>query len=326
MNKILITGAGGFIGNRLAHRLANNGECVHVLIRDQRAIGHLQHPNIKIFVGDINHADSLAAAISGCTKVFHLAGVAKLWSKDSEVFYQTNVRGTETVLKQALKAGVKKLVYTSSAAVYGPSVKNPICENDPRIVSFSSDYELSKHLAECIVKEYVHKGLFTVIVNPTRVYGPGHISHSNAISRMLLKCLNGERILIPECEHIKGNYAFVDDVVEGHIQAMSRGLGGEKYILGGSNISYGELVTIIQEQIKVKKIAISSSLMKAWSWIELIKSRILNQDPIATPSTIGRYLINAEFDCQKAVKQLGYAITPFHIGIRQTIEYLKNNE
>lgn len=322
MSKIFITGANGFIGRQLVKKLAESGETVHALIRNEKNAGGLVHPNIKLFYGDITHPESLALALKGCERVYHIAAFAKLSAKDPKIFYEVNVRGTANVLKQAYEAGVKKVVYTSSAAVYGPSLKQPLCEKDPRTIGFNADYDLSKYLAECLVKDYVHKGLFTVIVNPTRVYGPGHLSHSNAISKMLLQCLQGKTVLIPGCKKVRGNYAFIDDVVNGHIHAMEKGLGGEKYILGGLNISYEEMLSTIREQIKVRSLALSPMLMKTWSWVELMKSKLSGKDPLITPETVNRYLVNAEFSCQKAINQLGYSITPFNDGIKKTIDYL----
>lgn len=134
MSNVLITGANGFIGNRLAKKLAADGITVHALIRDKRTAVDLIHPNIKIFYGDITQVESVRKAITGCENVYHIAGYAKLYAKNRDVFYEVNVKGTANVLEQALKAGVKKLVYTSSAAVYGPSLKLPLCENAPELL------------------------------------------------------------------------------------------------------------------------------------------------------------------------------------------------
>src|SRR6476620_6006196 len=111
--KILVTGAAGYIGNKLAHTLANQGHKIHALIRSAGGEKYLQHPNIKIFKGDILDTQSVAAAVEECRQVYHTAGAVKLWAKDPNIFYEQNVIGTINVLEAALKEGVNKLVFTS---------------------------------------------------------------------------------------------------------------------------------------------------------------------------------------------------------------------
>src|SRR5579863_3028229 len=235
MKKIFVTGATGYIGHRLTKKLVESGHSVNVLIRCQNDAGLFDDPNIKVFYGDIMKPETIREAIKGCEQVYHTAGYAKLWAKDPSVFYEINVNGTKNVFREALNAGVRKLVYTSSAAVFGPSFNSLICEKDPRTISFRSDYDLSKQLAEYQVKEYAQQGLFSVIVNPTRVYGPGLLSYSNAFCRMLLDGMKGKFVFIPGGKCVVSNYAFIDDVVDGHIKAMQWGISGERYILGVEN-------------------------------------------------------------------------------------------
>src|SRR5882724_3448473 len=150
--KILVTGATGYIGQQLVKVLAERQNTVHILVRDIHSSNIPQHVNIKIFKGDITEPETIDKAIAGCERVFHAASFAKLTAKDPLVFFKVNVEGTRNILEASLKHGVKRLVYTSSGSVFGPSLKNPLCENDPRIVSFESDYDLTKHLAENLVR------------------------------------------------------------------------------------------------------------------------------------------------------------------------------
>lgn len=152
--KILITGATGYIGNKLAHVLAGKGHTIHAFVRSKNSKGLLQHPNIRIFEGDILDTESLTAAMKGCRQVYHAAGFVRLWAKDPAIFYKQNVGGTNNVLEVALHEGVSKLVYTSSCGVWGPCDDHLLIENDPRTESFDNDYDLSKYLAERSVKEY----------------------------------------------------------------------------------------------------------------------------------------------------------------------------
>jgi len=323
---IFITGASGYIGNKLAHVLANRGQKVHALIHSARGHQLLQHPNITVYEGDILDKDSLAVAMKGCKQVYHTAGVVKLWSKDPDIFYLQNVGGTQNVLETALKEGVNKFVYTSTCGVWSASSNHMLIENDPRIAAFDNDYDLSKYLAEKAVKEYCGKGLFTVIVNPPRVYGPGLLRHSSGVNRFILRLLQNRINLLPWRLEVKANYAFIDDVVNGHIMAMEKGLGGERYILGGENVSYKRFVDTVKSisQNKHLHLRIPPFVLNAISQVELMRGRLNGHQPLITPGVARRFQLDKMFDCNKAIRQLGYCITPFEKGIKVTIDHLKN--
>jgi len=324
--KIFLTGATGYIGYPLALKLAETGNIVHALVRNPQSPRIPQHPNIKIFPGDINDRPSISKAIKGCEQAYHVAGFSRLWAKEKKSFYEVNVTGTQHVLKEAFEQGVKKLVYTSSCSVFGPSYKEPTSEKDPRVISFSSDYDLSKYICECLVKEYAHRGLFAVIVNPSRVYGPGLNSKSNPITSMIMRCLKKQYVFVPSCKSVLGNYAFIEDVVCGHIAAMQSGISAERYILGGENLSYHEVFSILHKEIKYAKLfMISPFIMKIFGGIQLIKTLLTGMEPAYTPAMVDRITNNTAYNCQKAIRQLGYHITPFTEGIHQTIENLKKN-
>jgi len=153
--------------------------------------------------------------MKGCTQVYHTAAIAKLWAKNRDIFYEQNVGCTINVLDAALECDVKKLVYTSSCGVWSPASNHLYTENDPRIGAFDNDYDLSKYLAEKAVREYGQKGLFTVIVNPPRVYGPGLERSSSAVNRFIHLLLAGRVSVLPWSLDTKANYTFIDDVVQG---------------------------------------------------------------------------------------------------------------
>jgi nucleoside-diphosphate-sugar epimerase len=325
--KILVTGASGYIGNKLVHALAAQGNAVHAFIRSSSAHPLLQHPNIKIFHGDVMNEESLENAMKGCEQVYHLAALVKLWEKDSDMFYRVNTTGTVNVLKLALKLNVRKLVYTSTCGVWSPANNYVFSENDPNISSFNNDYDLSKFLAEKTVRDYAFKGLFTVIVNPPRVYGPGQFRFSSGVNRFVCQLLNNRVSPLPWRMDTKANYTFIDDVVKGHILAMEKGLGGERYILGGENISYTKFVKTVT-QIGGRKnflVRIHPAVMKTVGWIEMMRSKMNGHEPWITPGMVARFGIDKMLDSSKAQKQLGYSITPFEKGIRITIDHLKTH-
>ena len=322
--KILITGATGYIGYKLAMEAARRNYTVHILVRDPQSPLLPVHPNIVAFKGDITNKESVLAAMKDCNKVMHAAAIAKLSDKDKNIFYSVNVEGTRNMLDAALMLNVKKFVFTSSGAVIGPSGKYPMSENDPRIIAFENDYEISKHWAEELVKEYCRRGLFAVIVAAPRVYGPGHDCNGNTMNIMLKKIIAMEMAFMPSCENIVANYAFVDDVVNGHFLAMEKGLGGEKYILGGENLSYKSFFQAIKNGIgrKIKLIRVPTILIKVWSFFYMIFCVLLKKETHISPKVVDRLSQNRALSCDKAIRQLGYSITPFSEGIHKTIIHI----
>jgi nucleoside-diphosphate-sugar epimerase len=325
--RILVTGASGYIGNKLVHVLANRGQKIHALIHSAGIHNLLEHPNISVYEGDILDKASLAVAMKGCKQVYHTAGLAKLWAKDPDIFYRQNVTGTQNVLEVALQEGVQKLVYTSTCGVWSACNDHLLIEQDPRTSAFDNDYDLSKYLAETAVKEYSSRGLFTVIVNPPRVYGPGLLRHSSGVNRFILRMLDNKINLLPWHLDVKANYAFIDDVVCGHVLAMEKGLGGERYILGGENISYRRFVDTVKgiSQNKNLHLRIPPFVLNAISRIELMRGKLNGHEPFITPDVARRFQQDKMFDCSKAVRQLNYCITPFEKGIKLTIDHLKKH-
>ncbi|MFZ9660510.1 MAG: NAD-dependent epimerase/dehydratase family protein [Chitinophagaceae bacterium] len=324
--KILLTGATGFIGNHLLKALLLNGHNVHVTIRDKTKKNLVDFPGVTIFETDLSNHNSLTDAIKDCDQVYHTAAYAKLWAPNENIFYSTNVDGTYHLLKLASESGVKKFVYTSSAAVLGNSINTPLNENDPRIIGFSNGYDISKYIAEKIVKDFNNDSFHTVIVNPTRVFGGGVMSYSNAISRMIHTFLNNGINLVPGCLDIIANYGYIDDVVTGHILAMEKGRGGERYIIGGENISYRDFYqTVFDLTNKEKIIRLPLGVMKFAGYINLVLHYFFGKEPAFTPFMIERYFKNTALSSEKAISELGYQITPFRSAMQQTISFIKEN-
>jgi nucleoside-diphosphate-sugar epimerase len=321
---IFITGATGYIGNILALKLADSNNIIHALVRDPGKATNLAHPNIKLFKGDINDIDSIKRSMEGCEQVFHLASFARLWARPSNIFFKVNVEGTNNVLAVAVEQNVFGFVYTSSTAVFGTSINEPFSENDPRIIGFNNDYDLSKCMAEKLVMDYAAKSLHALVVNPSRVYGAGNETYSNPFTRFFKALIKGKIVPVPKCPDVVANYSYVHDVVEGHILAMKHGRRGERYILGGENISYSELFKIVREILPGRNlIAIPKVLLKLVGRIQLARFYLTKKQPAFTPSAINRYYSNTAFSCQKAIEELNYKITPFKNGMIETIHHLK---
>jgi nucleoside-diphosphate-sugar epimerase len=264
--------------------------------------------------------------MQGCKQVYHTAALAKMWCRDKQEYYKVNVKGTQNVLDVAIKMGIRKIVYTSTCGVWGPTLKYPMTENDPRIVGFPIDYERTKYLAELEVMAYAKQGLNVVTVNPSRVYGKGPVTDSNTVSKMVKGYLNGTWRFIPGDGNSIANYAYLDDVVNGHIAAMEKGLGGERYILGGEDISFNMFFDTLKHISGKNKtmIKLPQKLIEAYSHIESAKAKLTGLAPVFLPEFADRLKYDQKYSSQKAIDHLNYHITPFAEGLAQTIHYLKH--
>lgn len=325
--KILITGATGYIGHRLALALAERNDEVHVLARNPQSGNIPQHENIRVFAGDITDKPSMTAAIKECRQVYHTAALVKAFDKDASLFYKVNVEGTRNLLESALENGVERFVFTSSCSVIGPTLQAAMCESDKRISPLDNDYDATKYLAENLVKEYGRKGLQTVIVSPSKVFGPsGFDTKSISVNKVIDRFIKGEPTFIPKPSKLIANYCYIDDVVAGHILAMSKGNVGENYILGGENISFSEFFQTIGtfSEKKSKLIEIPKFVMKTIAFVQWLQFKATDKEPLITENGIKQIYCNKIFSSDKATRELGYEITPLREGLQRTIHFLKN--
>jgi nucleoside-diphosphate-sugar epimerase len=322
--KVLVTGATGFIGRQLCLALANTGYEVKALCRNTDHPYLIRHPNIELVLGNILYKQTLARAMGGCEQVYHTAAMAKMWCRNPGDYHETNVTGTRNVLEIAKTCGVQKLVYTSTCGVWGPTIKHPMTETDPRITGFPIAYERTKHLAELEVQKFIKQGLPVVIVNPSRVYGEGPITDSNTVGKMVSGYLKGTWRFIPGKGEQVANYAFLDDVVAGHIAAMDRGVIGERYILGGHDISFNDFFKTLHliSGKKLDMIRIPIKLIQFYSRLEWLKTRLTGIPPVFLPEFADRLKYDQKYSSAKATQQLNYKITPFAEGLSKTVDYL----
>ena len=326
-----MTGASGYVGELLANALATQGHTVHALCRDvAKAKKMLQNPNIKVFEGDLLDISKIEIAMKDCEQVYHLAAYAKVWDKDNNAFYQMNVVGTENILNIAHKLGVKKMVFTSTAGVLGPCVGEIVTEKTPQTVPHSTEYERTKAQAEQKVADFISKnaGFEVVTVCPTRVYGAGQMSQSNAVTLLIEKYYHKKWKILPDDGTKMGNYVFVGDVVKGHILAMQYGKSGEKYLLGGENATYRQFFDMIGQVCghHLKLIKMPYHLMLFFAKIQQFLADNFGRPPLITPAFVRKYLYNWHSSSAKAEKELGYKITPLREGIKNTVDWLKSKE
>lgn len=323
--RIFITGGTGFIGQKLAKNLADEGHEVVALIRSINKAQELQHERISYVEGDLFSTDALNAGMEGCDEVYHLAAFASVWAKD-DTFEKVNINGTLNILDVAKAQGVKKTLVTSTAGVIGPAIDGPVHEDTPRQVDFFTPYESSKYESELKIKEYVQNGQHVVIVNPTRVYGPGPLNVSNSVTKLVKQYIEGKWKFMPGDGMSTGNYVYVEDVINGHKLAMQNGRAGERYLLGGEDATYHELFdTIAQIGGKKHKLyKMPLGVMLTFGKMQLFMAENFGRQPMITPGWVRKYLYEWRVSSEKARNELGYQITPLKEGIQETVNWLRN--
>jgi len=282
-------------------------------------------PDTEILLGDLSDQNFLASAMTGCDGVIHLAAYARNWARDPRVFDETNVAGTKRVLAAALASGVRRVVHTSSVLTIGPSDGTPLDESARRTTVPPTDYERTKIAAEEAVGEFVRKGLDVVMVNPTRIFGPGPLTEANSVSIMVRDYIDGRWHMLPGNGSALGNYAFIEDVAAGIARALEHGRTGERYILGGENISYRKLFDTVKDITGEPHFLVPVPTFAAGiiSRMELLRASLFNGYPLITPGWVTTLFGGAAYSCAKAERELGYQITPFATAMRTTINWLR---
>lgn len=327
MEACLITGSTGFIGMALAKTLAEQGRPLHLLVRSPEKARSLETEGVTLFKGDITDVASLEAAMKGTTHVFHLAALAKQVSKDTADFDRINVEGTRNVLECALKYNIRKVVYTSTAGVFGTTgADEEADENRKKPDGYTTEYERTKKISEDICREYSGRGLNITLAYPTRVFGPGIVTESNAVTKIISLYTKGKWRIIPGNGKTYGNYVYIEDVVRGLILAMEKGADAQGYILGGQNVTFNELFMTIKSCSAKKYHLIHIPYPVLWfaGLVMLAAGKLTHTPPLITPVWIRRYLQHRRLSSSKAIKDLGYRVTPLDEGISRTMEWLKN--
>jgi len=234
---VLVTGASGFLGWHVAGVLIERGYRVRALVRPGSRVRELA---VETVTGDLREADTLEAAVAGCEVVFHVAADYRLWAKDASGIYRSNVGGTRNLLAAAKRAGVRRVVYTSTVGTIGiPRGGQLGDEQTPvSIDQMAGDYKRSKFQAEQVALDFARGGLDVVIVNPTAPIGD-HDVKPTPTGRIVLDFLLGR---MPAFIDTGLNVVDARDVAEGHLLALERGRTGERYILGSENLTLAQIL------------------------------------------------------------------------------------
>jgi dihydroflavonol-4-reductase len=322
----LVTGASGFVGAAVVRVLLDAGYEVRVLVRKTSNRKNLQGLNFDTAVGDLRDAASLRDALDGCGALFHVAADYRLWARDPEALYASNVDGSVNVMRAAADAGVERIVYTSSVATLGlNSDGSPADEETPVALDHMiGDYKRSKFLAEKAVTKLVADAqLPVVIVNPSTPIGPRDVKPTPT-GRLILDAAAGR---IPAFVNTGLNVAHVDDVARGHLQAFEKGTIGERYILGGENMSLEEILRSVAAICgrKPPKLRLPHGLVLPIAYAAEAWARLFGGEPLATVDGVKMSRKRMYFSCQKAERELGYSHRPADEAIRDAVDWFRQN-
>jgi nucleoside-diphosphate-sugar epimerase len=325
--RIFLTGGTGFIGRAVLSGLLRDGHEVVALVRDPGRLPPERPPGLSVAKGDLSGVGFLVEALKGCRRVFHLAAMARAWHPDPDEFNRTNVEGTRHLFEAALRARVEKTVYTSSVMAIGPTDGFVADESTPNATAPLSNYQRTKALAEEVAVTYVRKGLPLVVVLPSLVYGPSGDSRRVSFNRFLQDFLIGKPVVIPGDGTQRLNAVYLDDVVAGIRLAIEKGRPGERYILGGENLSVRELADRVNDIAGTKWGVrhVPFWMAKAAGLIEEGRARLLNRNPLITWTSVETYRHSWTYSSEKAKRELGYAPRSIREGLALTLEWLRRN-
>ena len=323
--RALVTGATGFVGSAVARRLLAEGFIVRVLARpgsDRRNLAGLQ---LEIAEGNLTDAASLARACADCDALFHVAADYRLWAPNPQELYQANVEGTRALLQAAKNAGVKRIVYTSSVAVLGiPKDGTPGNEDTPVTVGdMIGHYKRSKFLAEEVVHEFARDGLPVVIVNPSTPIGPRDLKPTPT-GRVVRDAAAGR---MPAYVDTGLNIAHVEDVAEGHWLAYQKGVVGQRYVLGGTDMSLREILAMIADIVgrKPPRVRLPHAVVLPIAYISETFARFTGKPPVATGEEVRMSKTLMFFSSDKARRELGYTQRPARQALEDAVRWYREN-
>jgi dihydroflavonol-4-reductase len=324
---ILVTGATGFVGSAVVRKLIGRGLPVRALVRPASDRSNLDGLEIDIVEGDLLETATLKPALDGCSGLFHVAADYRLWAPDPEPMFRANVDGTRTILLAAGDCGVERIVYTSSVAVLGNRPGDGVADEETPVTfkDMIGPYKQSKFLAEAEVRELIEsQGLPVVIVNPSTPIGPRDIKPTPT-GRMIVEAASGR---MPAYVDTGLNVVHVDDVAEGHLLAFEKGVVGQRYILGGENMSLREILTTIARitggkppRVKIPTGAVLPFAYMAEAWARV--SRV--KEPFATVDGLRMAKKKMFFSHAKADRELGHAPGPAEQALSDAVQWFREH-
>lgn len=318
MARVFLTGASGFIGGAIAERLVERGDEVVGLARSDAAAATVSARGAEVARGHVLDEDALVAGMAGCEVAYHVAGINSHCPPDPDLLMRVNVQGAEAAVKAAARAGVERLVYTSSAAAIGEAAGTVGREDSPHRGSYLSVYDRSKHAGERAAFAAARRGGVEVVaVNPSSVQGPGR---SAGTGKLVIDYLNG-RLRAFVDTHI--SIVDIADCANGHLLAAERGRAGERYVLNGATISSGEALRMVSELSGVGEHVpmLAPALARALAAIGEGAFRAGRRTSPMCRARVRTILHGHRYDGSRATRELGLAYTPVRDTFRRTIAW-----
>jgi dihydroflavonol-4-reductase len=321
---ILITGASGFVGAATAIAARAAGYRVRVLVRASSPRDNIQ-PGDDVVIGDIRDRASLANALRGVRYLIHAAADYRLWSRTPSEIIATNAEGTRCVMEEALRAGVERIVYTSSVATIALRDDTPADESSPLSERDAiGAYKKSKVIAERLVEDMVQRQrLPAVIVNPSTPIGPRDVKPTPT-GRIIVEAATGR---MPAFVDTGLNLVHVDDVAAGHLAALARGTIGERYILGGENVHLRDMLAEIARVVgrKPPRVRLPIAPLYPLALVAEAVGLVTGREPFLTLDGLRMAGHHMFFNDAKARRELGYSARPYRDGIADAIVWFRQH-
>ncbi len=324
--RIFITGATGFVGSHVARALADQGAELRALVRPTSDLRNLAGLNAEHATGDLRDSASIEKAMSGCDTVFHVAADYRLWVRDPDEMYRANLEGTRSLLDAARRNKVRRVVYTSSVATMGFTSNGHVAdENSPvSLANMIGPYKRSKFMAEEVAMAAGRSGMDVVVVNPTTPVGERDIKPTPT-GRIVVDFLKKK---FPAYVDTGLNLVDVTECARGHVAALEKGRSGERYILGGENLTLKQILDKLaaitglpSPRVKVPYfVALATGVVD-----EIVTGRIMGKEPRATIDAVrmGRkkmFVVSA-----KAERELGWKTVPVDGALRRAVDWFQSN-
>jgi dihydroflavonol-4-reductase len=324
--KAFVTGATGFVGSHVARALAGQGAELRLLVRSSSRTDNIAELRAEVAIGDLCRPESLRKAMVGCEFVFHVAADYRLWVRDPEQMYLANVEGTRAIIQAAQESGVRRVVYCSSVATMGFTRSGQIVdENTPvSLAEMVGHYKRSKFMAEQVALEAGRKGANVVVVNPTTPIGERDIKPTPT-GRIVVDFLNRK---FPAYVDTGLNLADVKEVARGHLLAMEHAHPGERYILGGENLTLKQILDKLSALTGLPSPSMKVPHAVAMGFAALdqfFTGVVMGKEPRATIDAVkmGRKKMYAS--SAKAERELGYRTVPVEDALRRAVEWFRLN-
>jgi dihydroflavonol-4-reductase len=324
--KVFLTGATGFVGSHVARALVDQGAELRLLVRRSSRTDNIADLRAELAMGDLCQPDSLRASMSGCDFVFHVAADYRIWVRDPEQMYRANVEGTRAIIRAAQQAGVRRVIYCSSVATMGFTETDQIVdENTPvSLDDMVGHYKRSKFMAEQIALEAGRSGANVVVVNPTTPIGERDIKPTPT-GRIIVDFLKRK---FPAYVDTGLNLADVKEVARGHLLAMEKARPGERYILGGENLTLKQILDKLAALTGLPSPTVKVPHAVAMGFAvfdQFFTGVLMGKEPRATIDAVkmGRKKMYAS--STKAEHELGYRVVPVEDALRRGIAWFREN-